>query len=65
MRRSAMSSTVGGTMRFSSRETICTTAMEELASVLQMVVDLVILGHKKGRVRFLWMVGAHASRGRG
>jgi hypothetical protein len=65
MRHIGASSVVGGTASFASRETICTTAMEDLASVLQMVVGLVILGHKKGRVRFLRMVGAHASRGRG
>jgi hypothetical protein len=56
---------VGGTTRFSSRETIYTTAMEELASVLQMVVDLVILGRKKGRVRLLGIAGGHARIGRG
>jgi hypothetical protein len=56
---------MGDTMSFASREAICMTAMEELTSVLQMVVGLVNLGHKKGRVRFLRMVGAHANRGRG
>jgi hypothetical protein len=30
-----------------------------------MVIVLASLGHKKGRVRVLWMVGAHACRGRG
>jgi hypothetical protein len=44
---------------------ICTPTMEELNRVLQRVIVLAFLGQNKGRVRFLWVVGAHACRGRG
>jgi hypothetical protein len=64
-RRSAATSAVGGNAGSNPWMMNCASAVQEPTSVLQMVIDLVILGHKKGRVRFLRMVGAHASRGRG
>jgi hypothetical protein len=44
---------------------ICTPAVEELDRVLQMVVDLASLDHKKGRVRLLLLREVHLCRERG
>jgi hypothetical protein len=62
VRRAGASSSVGGTTRFGFQEVDLMTAVERLPWCSQMVVALVSLGHKKGRVRFLLLAGAHASR---
>jgi hypothetical protein len=64
-RRSMASSESGGMIDLDTGRWICRPAVERLARVLHGVVVSVFLGQKKGRVRLLWMVGAHACRGRG
>jgi hypothetical protein len=65
MWRFTPSSTRGGTADLVPRRRICMMAVEELDRVLQRVVVSVFQGQERGRVRFLGLVEAHASRGRG
>jgi hypothetical protein len=51
MRRTTASSERGGSGGLVPGKKICTLAVEELDRVLQMVVDLAFLDHKRGRVR--------------
>jgi hypothetical protein len=53
---------MGGTTRIGFQEVDLMIAAESLPRCSQMVVALASLGHKKGRVRFLLLAGAHASR---
>jgi hypothetical protein len=50
-RCSMTTSGMGGSGRSSFGKKICTSTVEELNRVLQMVIDLVFLDHEKGRVR--------------
>jgi hypothetical protein len=55
----------GGTTDLDMGRRICRPAVEGLARVLHGVAVSAFLGQNKARVRLLWMVGAHACRGRG
>jgi hypothetical protein len=59
------SSTRGGTADLVPGRRICTTAVEELARVLQRVDDSAFLGQSKGGVRFIGKSQVHAYRDRG